>query len=184
MAQVQLDEVSDVQIANEHVLLGLGVDHTVREEGEIHQDHPRSPATPVLPSLARMLYSLPLNCKFKFVTYVDLAHAGSSAVKKKMDLLKIVPFSPTARSIFGPQYCQALLECCTACHSIAIKFKFQEFASLIPPGLSTIPFLITTGRSGDEALSSTLLGLGQLQNAFAEALKSSYYMYWVYTAAV
>ena len=105
--------------------------------------------------------------------------------KKKMDLLKIVPFSPTARSsIFGPQYCQALLECCTACHSIAIKFKFQEFASLIPPGLSTIQFLITTGRPGDEALSSTLLGLGQLQNAFAEALKSSYYMYWVYTAAV
>ena len=37
MAQVQLDEVSDVQIANEHVLLGLGVDRTVREEGEIHQ---------------------------------------------------------------------------------------------------------------------------------------------------
>ena len=82
------------------------------------------------------------------------------------------------------QYCQALLECCTACHSIAIKFKFQEFASLIPPGLSTIQFLITTGRPGNEALSSTLLGLGQLQNAFAEALKSSYYMYWVYTAAV
>ena len=149
MAQVQLDEVSDldVQITNEHVLLGLGVDRTVRE-GEIYQNHPYSPATPVLPSLARMLYSLPLNCKFKFVPFVDLAHAGSSAVKKKMDLLKIVPFSPTARSIFGPQYCQALLECCTACHSIAIKFKFQEFASLIPPGLSTIQFLITTGRPG------------------------------------
>ena len=139
--------------------MGLGVDRTVREEGEIYPDHPRSAATPVLPSLARMLYSLPLNCKFKFVTYVDLAHADSSGVKKKMDLLKIVPFSPTARSIFGPQYCQALLECCTACHSIAIKFKFQEFASLIPPGLSTIQFLITTGRPGDEARTVLYLQL-------------------------
>ena len=68
MAQVQLDEVSDldVQIANEHVLLGLGVDRTVRE-GEIYQDHPYSPASLVLPSLARMLYSLSLNCKFKLL---------------------------------------------------------------------------------------------------------------------
>ena len=59
MAQVQLDEVSDVQIANEHVLLGLGVDRTVREEGEIHQPGtiPYSPATLVLPSLAGMLYT-------------------------------------------------------------------------------------------------------------------------------
>ena len=63
MAQVQLD----VQIANEHVLLGLGVDRTIRE-GEIHRPEtiPCSPATLVLPSLARMLYSLPLNCKFQF----------------------------------------------------------------------------------------------------------------------
>ena len=114
MAQVQLDEVSDldVQIANEHVLLGLGVGHTVRE-GEIYQDHPYSPASLVLPSLARMLYSLPLNCKFKFVIYyVDLAHAGSSAVQK-MDLLKIVPFS-LGVYIFGP------------------ASRDQEFASLIP----------------------------------------------------
>ena len=48
MPQVQLDEVSDldVQIANEHVLLGLGVDRTVREESEIHQPGtiPYSPA--------------------------------------------------------------------------------------------------------------------------------------------
>lgn len=100
MVQVQLDGGSDVQITNEHVLLGLGVDRTVRE-GEIHRDHLYSPATPVLPNLARMLYSLPLNCEFKFVPYVDLTHAGSSAVQKKMDLLKIVPFSD--RSIFGPR---------------------------------------------------------------------------------
>ena len=78
--------------------------------------------------------------------------------KKKWTFSK-VPFSPTARSIFGPQYCQALLECCTACHSIAIKFKFQEFASLIPPGLSTIQFLITTGRPGDEARTVLYLQL-------------------------
>ena len=115
MAQVQLDEV---QMSRLQMNMFSWVLVLIVQSGKVKftRTNPYSPATPVLPSLARMLYSLPLNCKFKFVTYVDLAHAGSSAVKKKkkMDLLKIVPFSPTARSIFGPQYCQALLECCTA----------------------------------------------------------------------
>ena len=91
MVQVQLDGGSDVQIVNEHVLLGLGVDRTVRE-GEIHRDHLYSPAIPVLPSLARMLYSLPLNYKFqvcyRLALYVDLTHAGSSAVQKKWTFSK------------------------------------------------------------------------------------------------
>ena len=147
MAQVQLDEVSnlDVQIANEHVLLGLGVDRTVREEGEIHQDHPHSPATLVLSGLAGMLYSLPFNYKFKFVIYfVDLAHAGSSAVQK-MDLLKIVTFSPTARSIYiWPQ----------AAVTRNLRASF--------PGLSTIQFLITSNqnrRLGNEARTVLYLQL-------------------------
>ena len=95
IAKVQLDGGSDVQIASEHVLIVQS--EKVKFTGTIH----------ILLLLqycqALLECCTALNCKFKFVTplsvYVDLAHAGSSAVQK-MDLLKIVPFSPTARSIY------------------------------------------------------------------------------------